>query len=77
MGSGYGIARAIEQLIAAGHPIDAVWKYTPRQLAAYVELAYRRRMGLLIEQFGIMQTAAQGDAKAGKTLVQRLTKEAQ
>lgn len=77
MGSGYGVARAIEELIARGHPVEKVWEYTPRQLAGFVELGYRRRMAEHLELFAIMQCAAQGDARAAKKLTAALKDESQ
>lgn len=53
------------------------WEYTPRQLAAYSELAYRRRLGVLSELFSVIQVGAQGDAKAAKALMRKLNEESQ
>jgi hypothetical protein len=75
MGSGYSIARAVEQLVASGHSVEQVWEYTPRQLSGYVALAYRRRMGLLAEQFVAGQIAAQGGAKGSKSFLRKLLEE--
>jgi hypothetical protein len=41
MGSGYEIARAIQQCVRNGHDVRDCWNYTPRQLAAWVDLIGR------------------------------------
>jgi hypothetical protein len=75
MGSAYGIARAIEQLIAAGHPADRVWKYTPRMMAGYAQLAHRRRLGELAELLLIGHAGAQGTPKEVSALQRKLQEE--
>jgi hypothetical protein len=75
MGSGYEIARAVEACIATGHPPAVAWKYTPRQLAGWAELSYRRRSGELAEL--LMVTAAgQAGGKGVTKLLKTLQTEA-
>lgn len=59
-------------MIALGHPPDAVWGYTPRQLAAYLFIANRRRKRELSEQLAINALAAQGDGEALKRQMREL-----
>lgn len=77
MGSGYEIARAIEQLISSGHPAELAWSYTPRQLAGWIELSKRRRQGEMAELMSIMAVAMSGDKKAIRESIKRLSDESQ
>lgn len=45
-----------------GHP--AAWDYSPRQTAAFLAIANRRRARELKEQLAIQALAARGDPKA-------------
>jgi len=75
MGSGYEMARAIELLVAAGHPPDVAWSYTPRQLAAWAELSTRRKSGEYSTQLSLNSIAAHADAKLLKSSTKKLTDE--
>jgi hypothetical protein len=55
---------AVESLIAFGHNPGDVWKYTPRQLSAYTELAMRRRVAGNLELLHLHRLASQGDKKS-------------
>lgn len=74
MGSGYAIARAIEQLRATGFGPE-VWGMTPRQLNAYVQLGYRRRLGWLSEVAGAIRIATAGDKRQFAKYIKKLTDE--
>jgi hypothetical protein len=63
-GSGYECAAAAEQLVSAGHDLDAVMKYTPRQLQAFLFIASKRRQRELAEMLQISTLAARGEEKA-------------
>src|SRR5262249_54389252 len=75
MGSGYEIARGIEELIASGHSPRDVWRMTPRQMAAFLELAHRRRMGERVMELTILR-ASQADGKELKKFMRKLEGEA-
>lgn len=47
-----------------GHPPADVWRYTPRQMAAFLFFANRRRKRELREQLAIQALAARGEPKA-------------
>jgi hypothetical protein len=51
-------------LIAFGHPPADVWNYSPRQTAAFLVIAYRRREREMREQLAMQALAARGDPKA-------------
>ena len=53
-GTGYEIAASIEGLVAAGHNVNDVWEYTPRQLAAYTFLAVKRQTREAHRQLSIL-----------------------
>ena len=44
-GAGFEIAEAIDALLGANYPPDDVWAMTPRQIAALLYFARRRRQG--------------------------------
>ncbi len=50
-------------MIAAGHPPDAVWQYTPRQMAGFLYFANRRRERELKESLAMQTMAHRGDGK--------------
>lgn len=76
MGSGYEIARAIEHLIHCGHECADVWKMTPRQMAAWSQLAMRRKFGEQAQLLTLMR-AARADDKHFQALVRKLQDESQ
>lgn len=47
-----------------GHPPSAVWDYSPRQTAAYMQFAIEDRQRELRELLAIMAMAARGDPRA-------------
>jgi hypothetical protein len=61
MGSGYEIARAVDELIHSGHARADVWKMTPRQLAAWLQLAMRRKFGEQAQLLTLMRAARSDD----------------
>ena len=76
MGSGYEIARAVEELIHSGHARADVWKMTPRQMAAWSQLATRRKFGEHAQLLTLMR-AARSDDKHFQTFLRKLQDEAQ
>ena len=76
MGSGYEIARAVEELIHSGHACADVWQMTPRQMAAWMQLAMRRKFGEQLQLLTLMR-AARGDDKHFQALVRKLQDESQ
>lgn len=74
MGSGYEIARAIEQLISDGHPPELAWSYTPRQLAAWTDLGYRRRCGEEAQLLASLATSRASE-RAIKERIKKLSDE--
>lgn len=76
MGSGYDIARAVEELIHDGHPRADVWNMTPRQMAAWLQLAMRRKFGEQAQLLTLMR-AARGDDKHFQTFLRKLQDESQ
>jgi hypothetical protein len=54
-----------------GHPPEAVWNYTPRQTAAFLVIAAKRRRREMRELLQLHSLAARGDPK----IVERLLKE--
>jgi hypothetical protein len=77
MGSGYEIARAVEKLIRLGHPPERAWRYTPRQLNGWLQLAERRRHGELAQLAAIVRLAQSSDNVAVKKELQKLQDESQ
>jgi hypothetical protein len=69
MGAGYEVARAVEFVIANGHPEERAWKMTPRQLTAWTALAMRRKVG---ERAAMMSTMALAMRAEGKVIQARL-----
>lgn len=51
-------------MIAAGHPPAVVWKYTPRQMHAFLFIAGKRRERERRELLALHALAARGDPKA-------------
>jgi len=76
MGSGYEIARAVEELIHNGHARADVWKMTPRQMAAFLQLAMRRKFGEQSQLLTLMR-AARGDDRHFQTFLRKLQDESQ
>lgn len=76
MGSGYELARAVEELIHSGHARADVWKMTPRQLAAWSQLAIRRKFGEQVQLLTLMR-AARGDDRHFQTFLRKLQDESQ
>lgn len=76
MGSGYEIARTIEHLIHCGHAHADVWRMTPRQMAAWSQLAMRRKFGEQVQLLTLMR-AARADDKHFQALVRKLQDESQ
>jgi hypothetical protein len=76
MGSGYEIARAVEQLIHSGHARADVWKMTPRQIAAWSQLAMRRKFGEQAQLLTLMR-AARSDDRHFQTFLRKLQDESQ
>jgi len=76
MGSGYEIARAVDELIHGGHTPADVWKMTPRQMAAFLQLAMRRKFGEQAQLLTLMR-AARGDDKHFQTFLRKLRDESQ
>jgi hypothetical protein len=54
------LAAAIETLIAWGHPPQAVWSYTFRQMSAYIELGQARRRLEQAQDLSLATLAARG-----------------
>lgn len=50
-------------MIAAGHPPEAAWRYTPRQMSAFLFIANRRRRRELKEALAVHRLAAHGSPK--------------
>jgi CubicO group peptidase (beta-lactamase class C family) len=76
MGSGYDIARAVEELIRSGHAPADVWKMTPRQMAAWLQLAMRRKFAEQAQLLTLMR-AARSDDKHFQTFLRKLQEESQ
>ena len=76
MGSGYDIARAVEELIHCGHPSADVWKMTPRQMAAWMQLAMRRKFGEQVQLLTLMR-ATRSDDRHFQTFLRKLQDESQ
>jgi transposase len=64
-------------LISLGHPPHVVWKYTPRQLAAWVQLSDRRRQGELAQIASIIRMAQSSDNAAVRKQLKQLQDESQ
>lgn len=77
MGSGYEIARGIEQLIQLGHPPAFAWTYTPRKMMAWLELAERRKAGELSELLNIITVGQSGDRKGITKVLKQLRDQAE
>ena len=60
----------VERLIAAGHPDP--WSYSPRQAAAYAQLAARRARTDLRDGYLIARAAHHADEKADKGIREAL-----
>lgn len=76
MGSGYEIARAVEELIHYGHTRADVWKMTPRQMAAFLQLAMRRKFGEQAQLLTLMR-AARSEGKYFQAFLRNLQDESQ
>ena len=76
MGSGYDIARAVDELIHEGHTPADVWKMTPRQMAAWMQLAMRRKFGEQVQLLSLMR-AARSDDRHFQTFLRKLQDESQ
>ena len=76
MGSGYEIARAVEELIHSGHTRADVWKMTPRQMAAWLQLALRRKFGEQAQLLTLMR-AVRADDRHFQTFLRKLQDESQ
>jgi hypothetical protein len=76
MGSGYEIARAVEFCVAHGHPLESVWRYTPRQLQGWIELIMRRRVGERVEAMTMFASASRAEPKELQKQIKALTQEA-
>ena len=74
MGTGYEIARAIETLIASGHVAAEAWAMTPRQMAGWLQLAERRRLGEDARMISLMR-ASKAEPRAFRKLVEKLRDE--
>ena len=70
--TGHDLARAIEFLIASGHPPEAVWSCTPRRLAAWLDLAALRRRDEDADRLTIGALAARGEPKAVEGVLKKL-----
>lgn len=46
-----------------GHPLEALWDYTPRQASAWAALGLARKRTELAEQLMIAATGAQGKSE--------------
>lgn len=69
-GDGYEIAECVEELIKLGHPDP--WKYTPRQMSAFIFLAHKRRQRELSDLMCATRLAQHGE----KNDVQKVIREA-
>ena len=49
--------------MAAGHPPEQVWQYTPRQMQAYLFIASRRRTREHKELLALYAMATRGEGK--------------
>ncbi len=76
MGSGYELARAIQKCISEGHGVDRVWGYTPRQLAGWVQIIDRERVGRNLDLMNAMRSA-QLDRKDYKEIAGKMAKHAE
>jgi hypothetical protein len=76
MGSGYELARRVEELIHSGHARADVWKMTPRQMAAWMQLAMRRKFGEQAQLLTLMR-AARSDDRHFQTVLRKLQDESQ
>jgi predicted ArsR family transcriptional regulator len=59
--------------VALGHPVSACWEYTPRQMAAYLFFARRRRRSDLAEQLGVQAMAARSEPKEIEKQIEKWT----
>jgi hypothetical protein len=59
-------------LIAANYPRAEVWAMTPREIAASLYLAERRRKRQAAEQLALSSLAARGDARALRKQINEL-----
>ena len=76
MGSGYELARAIDELIHGGHARADIWKMTPRQMAAWLQLAMRRKFSEQVQLLTLMR-AARSDDKHFQAFLRKLQDESQ
>jgi hypothetical protein len=77
MGAGYEIARAVEFVIANGHPEERAWKMTPRQLTAWTALAMRRKVGERAALLTVVTMAMRAEGKAIQTKLKEMMRESQ
>ena len=62
-------------MIAFGHPPSEVWDYTPRRIAGFLKLAYRRMARQAAHTLSIQTLAARGDPKDVKRHLKELNRE--
>lgn len=58
-----------------GHPPDAVWSYTPRQITGFLKYAARRRKQDMPHQLWLGAMASRGDPKEITKLVKEAARE--
>lgn len=61
-------------MINAGHPVKAVWSYTPKQIDAYLFLAERRKKKEAAMALSIAASGARGDPRTVSKRVKEWSK---
>lgn len=60
-------------MITGGHSVEAVWSYTPRQVAGFLILMRKRRRHDAAELLHLNAMAARADPKQLKRMMKELT----
>lgn len=68
MGSGYEIARAIQQCVSNGHDVRDCWSYTPRQLSAWIDLIGRDERGNMLRMMSAFNLAQSSGDRTRKMI---------
>src|SRR5206468_10055561 len=74
-GAGFDVAEAIDALIGANYPPTDVWAMTPRQIAASLFFARRRRQREAAESLALGALAARGEPRELKRQLDQLNRE--
>ena len=62
----------MDALIVSGHPPDAVWGYTPRQISAWLQVIVWRKKEDTAQSLSVGALAARGDPKEVKKAYKEL-----